>query len=387
MATGAKRRPPRAGNGAPTLVQRGAHWSIGWPKGMREEFGLPPREATGQADRIAAEQILRRRMAEIYSDNGDERRAAEARKGIAVPPLPNLIASFLEAYEAGTPRKKPRPNTVARVEACLVGPQGLAAFAERRGENRLSARLITEWLLHHENASADTRRLMGISGKQLAKFAEREGVISPAVLRAILAVPVARAAESRVRRQGRPTVTQALLLVDTLSPEIWQLPARVQLATGLRLGEVMALRVNWIDRGRRSLTVRSDSGFTTKSGKSRTLPGLTDPALALLEALADAIERGGLTYHGYRLALRRAVAKLRAAEKWPFSSVSHAFRQTFASELIMAGATTYQAQSALGHADPKTTLGYIEAHGVETPFIGASPSRPGHALRLVAAAE
>lgn len=159
----------------------------------------------------------------------------------------------------------------------------------------------------------------------------------------------------------------------------WRTLITVALRTGLRLGELRALRWSDVDLARSRLVVRRAVARkvigTPKSGKPREVD-LCDEAREALKShrhlrgeLVFCDERGGLLS--------------KESLKWPLWSACkraglerigwHVLRHTFASHLVQRGASMRATQELLGHADLKMTLRY--AH--------LSPESRREAVRLL----
>lgn len=148
------------------------------------------------------------------------------------------------------------------------------------------------------------------------------------------------------------------------APEEWRAMITVALRTGLRLGELMALRWQDVDLTAGKLTVRQNvvRGIigTPKSGKAREVP-LSDEALTTLKRhrhlrgplvfcdLSGRMLRVPTTRYGMERACR--IAGLRQAG-W------HMLRHTFASHLAMRGVPVKVIQELLGHATIQMTMRY-----------------------------
>lgn len=138
--------------------------------------------------------------------------------------------------------------------------------------------------------------------------------------------------------------------------------------TGLRIGEVIALRVGAVDLTaarvlvERTLTGDSDEG-TPKGGKSRKVPLPTRLVSLLREQIADKTDDSYVftTATGERLnksnwtnrVFRRAV---KGAGLDVEGLTPHSLRHTYASLCIAAGVDVVTLQSALGHANATETL-------------------------------
>lgn len=151
------------------------------------------------------------------------------------------------------------------------------------------------------------------------------------------------------------------------------------LRTGMRIGELAALRWTDVDVSSRKIHVRRSYSHgvetTPKNGKGRSIPMSTQLYTTLAEhRLAEGgAERVFLSDKGELLDSNRA--------KHPFwrgitaAGVRririHDLRHSFASQLVMAGESLYKVQRLLGHSDPKMTQRY--AH-LRPEDLGASVS-------------
>lgn len=132
------------------------------------------------------------------------------------------------------------------------------------------------------------------------------------------------------------------------------------LGTGVRLGTAINVKISDID---------FESGFIhldkTKSRKEYSVP-LADK---LAEILKSYIEKFNLTDNDFLFSnLQGKKANERCYQRivqWYNTSRGvkctkcHTFRHTFAKEYILAGGDVFRLQKILGHADIKTTSGYI----------------------------
>lgn len=210
----------------------------------------------------------------------------------------------------------------------------------------------------------------------------------------------------------RAEVTQVL---DRLEP-IYRLPAQVQYGSGLRLAELVRLRIKDLDLDRGLLTVRGGKGDRDRNTilpvtlisallkqveKSRVLweedrregvAGVQIPGalgrkyskackefswhwLFPAKGLSNDPERGTLRRHHlhekvYGEAISRAARKAGLTKR----VTTHAFRHSFATHLLESGTDIRTLQELLGHADVKTTELYAHAaqvgnsRGVRSPL-------------------
>ncbi|MCI0656403.1 MAG: site-specific integrase [Acidobacteria bacterium] len=129
----------------------------------------------------------------------------------------------------------------------------------------------------------------------------------------------------------------------------------VALDTGLRLGELLALKRDGVDLGRRLLKV-----VHTKNGRARSVP-LTSRAVGALAARMRSGSGGGEIFRsGAGEAYWRVrSAFLRACALAKINGLRfHDLRHTFATRLVTSGVDLATVQRLLGHSDIRMTLRY-----------------------------
>ena len=133
------------------------------------------------------------------------------------------------------------------------------------------------------------------------------------------------------------------------------------LLSGLRLGELLALRWNDIDFTSKVILVRNSETFTTKTRKNRIVPMSEE----LFRVLGERKERirfeCEIVFHnkyGGKL-LETTVShyfKLYVVDAGINGKLHfHSLRHSFASALVMSGVSLYAVQKLLGHTTSKTT--------------------------------
>jgi integrase len=180
----------------------------------------------------------------------------------------------------------------------------------------------------------------------------------------------------RLRERYRPeefdfySPEEVLALVRAADDEQDATAFLVAAFAGLRLGEVLALRVRDVDFEAESLRVMGSvdpiEGLgTTKSGRGRTVPMVPEVAQALARHLQrerfvgpdDFAFVGGAGRHLDGSALRRRYRESQARAKLrPLRF--HDLRHTFGSLAINVG-STIEVQHWMGHADARTTARYL----------------------------
>lgn len=136
--------------------------------------------------------------------------------------------------------------------------------------------------------------------------------------------------------------------------------------TGMRLGEIVNMRWNWIDFSNKLIKVKVSDMFITKSKKERTIP-MNKTVFETIEMLkSDLLDKhkDGYVFHiRYSAKLnedyvsknfKKAVKKTNLNQNVHF----HTLRHSFASNLIQNGASIFVCKELLGHEDIKTTIIY-----------------------------
>lgn len=157
---------------------------------------------------------------------------------------------------------------------------------------------------------------------------------------------------------------EAEQLISNADIITWRPMITLALKTGLRLGELLALRWQDIDLPNKRLFVRQAVARgivgTPKSGKAREVP-LCDLALVSLKAHRHL--RGPLIFckeDGSMLTKEQCKHPLwRACKRAGLRRIGwHALRHTFASHLAMQGAPLKAVQELLGHSTIEMTMRY-----------------------------
>lgn len=166
---------------------------------------------------------------------------------------------------------------------------------------------------------------------------------------------------------------QAQQLVATMPEGVWRSMAIVALNTGLRIGELRALKWKRVDMNRATLTVaeafcgRNMILDVPKGHKSREIP-LNRLAIDALKNLDRSNEfvfsipksrfdtKSALSYKACDFRMRSVRARLRLPwVTW------HTLRHSFASHLAMSGSVTIlQIKELLGHVDISVTMKYAK---------------------------
>lgn len=136
-------------------------------------------------------------------------------------------------------------------------------------------------------------------------------------------------------------------------------------SAGLRRGEIIALRWTDVDFERKLLHVRNAVWRriedAPKGNRGRTVP-LTDELLGALKMHRNLRERVLYTDRGEELSnrsIRNMLARAQKRANLEPNGGIHVLRHTFCSHLAIAGVPAKVIQELAGHADLKTTLGYL----------------------------
>lgn len=220
-----------------------------------------------------------------------------------------------------------------------------------------------------------TREAAGVSGatinRDLAlasaiyRWAERAGDVTG--LNPFLKVP--RYSEKGREREIYLTAPEARALVDSCPGPLRPL-VLAAVNTGMRRGELLALRWRSVDLARRVLVVEP---ATEKTGRGRTIP-LSDPLFETLRALESARigrkpdgsdfvlvgrDGGPWGHEGLRFAFRRAVARCEAIPAAKRSAVTfHTLRHSAASIMVAGSVPLLDVARILGHSTLAMTMRY-----------------------------
>ena len=167
----------------------------------------------------------------------------------------------------------------------------------------------------------------------------------------------------------------------------WRLMILCGARTGLRFSELVELRWDDIDFDARMMHVRRANvrGIvgTTKTYRERHIPLTQD----LYAALARRRAPCGLVFHCDGEFIRHAAAQdaiLRASRRAAIAPVTwHMLRHTYASHLVMAGATLAAVKDLMGHSTIDMTLRYTH---LSTDHLRSAVELLEHASREVWAA-
>ncbi|MFC1718866.1 tyrosine-type recombinase/integrase [Candidatus Poribacteria bacterium] len=135
--------------------------------------------------------------------------------------------------------------------------------------------------------------------------------------------------------------------------------------TGMRKGELFNLTWADINFDKRMVTIQPKDDWSTKNYKSRTIMLTPDLYDVLRKHRIQHLEMGirseyVFTYNGERLRSNIKKSFARVIRMAGLKNVTlHTLRHTFASQLVMAGASLRKVQELMGHQSFETTLQYV----------------------------
>lgn len=132
----------------------------------------------------------------------------------------------------------------------------------------------------------------------------------------------------------------------------------VAVLTGMRRGELLNLRWETVDLGRRTIGIQSHGKFRTKLGKRRTIP-MNVQVLRVLQEKHEMrngeyvfqIEGNRISERRLTNVFKRCVRRAGLDDRLHF----HSLRHSFASWLVQNNVSIYQVQKLLGHSNIRVT--------------------------------
>ncbi|MBI3098432.1 MAG: site-specific integrase [Planctomycetes bacterium] len=337
-------------------------WCIRW----QDLGGRWHRERTVATTREEARALRARKMSEIARAKS---LGLTSPRALTAKTLRGLRAEFLADCDASNNKK----TTIARYEDCLAhlisffGSMALGAIspgdveryvAERRNTVRHRGKCRSRRCSCPSPAPATVNRERAVLHKAL-NMAMRRGLIDRNPVAAVKPLK-----ENNVR--DRFLEVEEERRIRTCAPR-WLDPIIVMgVQTGMRLGEILAIRRADVDRTRALLRVPE-----TKNGKVRHVP-LNGLALGALDSIPPHVGPNGpsafvfvnfTTGEPYERtsvahAFQRA-AKLAGLEtKGPARVTPHTLRHTAVSRLVAAGIPDRQGMALVGHATPEMFARY-----------------------------
>ena len=298
--------------------------------------------------------------------------------------------------EQGYALERELRERLARGEVATSRPQTFAAWAEEYLEsgmtkNKPSTRAAKRQIVRdHLLPAFGALRLDEITVERIERFQAKEQASGSSPKTINNRLTVLRRMLSTAKRWGRIatvprvdwlrvpagrvdflTFDEAARLVEAADPA-WCAMMLVALRTGLRRGELLALRWEDVDLPAGRLTVRRTAWESTegppKGNRTREVP-LSPEARTALEGLDR--RQGYVFGDGERLTVGESKWPLwRACDRAGLARRGwHVLRHTFASHLVMRGVPIRAVQELLGHQDIRQTM--IYAHLAPAVFTDA----------------
>jgi integrase len=356
-------RPPRA-SGAPCPSVYLVQWRGADGRGGKQVVGTPATHTLDQA-REAAKAVLRRVDA---GANPNSEKAAQR----AVWTFREAADAYVASAEFAKKTAKVRAGDRATLTNHIV---------PRLGREKLPAidvPLVRRLLRGIEGDQRTNRRKRRLGGPGAARKAVRllSAMLTWAVHEGRLATnPII--GNLRLTGDGtretvleRPEQYAALLgAMDLLVAEgALRAPSRAFIilaaATGLRRGEIQALRWGQIDLAARRITLTSSKGAKLAKGGPRTekvsLPPVAAAALAAIcPAGIPAAQQVFMPRRGRAYEINRDWLTVRAAAGLPADLTLHGLRHSIGTQGVLAGLSVAEVQKLLRHRNITTAAKYI----------------------------
>jgi integrase/recombinase XerC len=291
--------------------------------------------------------------------------------------LPAASAAALDAFERHLSLERSRSaHTVRAYLGDVVSLLSYLSMIGLAGVGELDLQGLRGWLakLRADGAARSSLARRAASARTFTAWAAREGVLasdvgellaSPRPHRTLPAVLASDEANELIDRAGAPTsASGAPTATDQAGASRDRLVLELLYATGIRVGELVGLDIDDVDRHRRVLRVMG------KGAKERTVPFGIPADDALGEWLASG--RVALAHAGSGPALllgaRGGRLDARAARRIVHEGIArvpgapdigpHGLRHSAATHLLEGGADLRAVQELLGHASLATTQIY-----------------------------
>lgn len=130
--------------------------------------------------------------------------------------------------------------------------------------------------------------------------------------------------------------------------------------TGMRLGEILNMKWDWIDQKQKVIILKNSTTFQTKSKKERIIPihhnviTILSPLNKNNEYVFNRTPEMKLNENYVSKQFKKAVRSAKLNDDIHF----HSLRHSFASNLVQRGVNLYVVKELLGHEDIKTTQVY-----------------------------
>jgi integrase len=341
-----------------TFVKRGDNWTGMWRVDTIQPDGSLRREQRSKAFVGLSERAARAKFQPILD--------AVNSQNHATPPVPKhtatlkrLVAEWREQI-AGTLKPSSRKTAESHLRRHIEPLLGNLAFPE------LTARRIQAFVTTLSSGQRKRKTIENVllTLSSIVSAARIWGYDIPRVSLSDLSLP------QRTVRKARCYTLEEMQKIVCSADEPLATICFVLSVSGMRIGEVLALRLEDLDFRRKLLSVRC-STYAGQIGTPKSAASIAD--LPMPAALEERL-KGYLSRHhrknglGLLFVNRRgrpfSANKLREKKLRPLLAELgiplagfHAFRHAVASELIDSGAPITVVQAQLRHSDPRITLG------------------------------
>jgi integrase len=163
--------------------------------------------------------------------------------------------------------------------------------------------------------------------------------------------------------------TELILILDNTATQLCRDIFTTAFYTGMRLGELLNMKWNWIDFSQNVITIKNSDEFNTKNKRERIIPihPKVNQILKRIISIGRLLQENYVfhRYVGVKLnedfiskQFKKAVRQAGLKDGIHF----HTLRHSFASVLVQRGVSLYAVKELLGHESIKTTQVYSHLH-------------------------
>ena len=304
----------------------------------------------------------------------------------AIPMDETLTAQLVAWFDYLRGQKRVSAHTLTAYQGDILA--FLGHLQKQRGEEAstemladLNAADMRGWLAMRANqgmVGTSTARALS-SVRQFFRFLEREAVLTNT---AIFHTRTPKRRAPLPKALPEPQSILATEIIESMQAESWVgLRDRAILmllyGAGLRIGEALALK--------RAMAPLPDAlTITGKGNKARLVPILPEVAQAVADYIAACpleMPKSGPLFLGVKgkelqpAIFQRQLKHLRLSLGLPDHATPHAFRHSYATQLLAGGADLRAVQELLGHASLSTTQRYtlVDSHRLMSAYSAAHP--------------
>jgi len=309
---------------------------------FRDQYGGRHREAVGTSKRMA-EAALRKREAEVI----EGKFALRLKRNRARLRFEDFAEEWLDKQCKPNNSPSEYRNKRSRLRNHLI------PFFKGKYLDEITRRMVADYIASKKGTIKDStiNRTVSILSKMVNDAVAWEDLSEK---------PAAFVKKLRENDQGFDFYSrdEAKRLLEGCDPKDYALLS-CALHTGMRTGEIVALKWAEVNLSNNLITVRSGARGATKTGRVRYIPVHSRLREVLEELLREHsseyvfASNGRMRYPDLRKPLNRAARKAGVRRLRP-----HDLRHTFASHFVMGGGNILSLQKILGHSDIKMTMRY-----------------------------